>query len=152
GRRSADRVQHRNSHRRHRLRHAVVAAMRRDGWQMRGTLGALGLVLVGGVSSAAAPPVSDEVVVARIFELNKSALQQIEQRKFAKARGFLLDAEGMGKERGGVVAGAVLASTYLQLGAVEAMTGGDPERARRYFRRALCRRPRIRPSGPILDP
>jgi len=119
---------------------------------MRGSLGALGLVFIASASGAAAPPVSDEVVVSRIFELNKSALRKIEERKFDKARGLLLDAEGMGKARGGVVAGAVLASTYLQLGAVEAMTGGDAERARRYFRRALCRRPRIRPSGPILDP
>lgn len=119
---------------------------------MRSTLVSVSLALVAGVAGAAAPPVSDEVVVKQVEELNLSALHEIEAQKFGRAREHLLEAERRGKERGGVVAGVVLARTYLQLGAVVVMMGGDVGEAKVYFRRALCRRPGIRPGGSIDRP
>jgi hypothetical protein len=112
---------------------------------------AIGLALVAATAgpARAAAPASDEGVVNWVNELNKSALAKIEAGRFDAAKKHLLDAERMAKQRGGVVTRAVLARTYLQLGAVEIMAGGNPEQAKRYFRRALCRQPRIRPGGPI---
>ena len=64
----------------------------------------------------------------------------IEAGQFDSTRELrLVDAERMAKGRGGVVAGEVLATTYLLLGVVEIMAGGDVAQAKRHFRRALCR-------------
>ena len=124
------------------------------GSKARVAVGAVGLVVVVNAAhpAAAAPPVSDEGVVMRVNELTQSAVREIERRRFDRARQYLLDAERSAKERGGVVAGAGLARTYIVLGALEITTGGDADRAKHHFRRAVCRERTIRPDAAIDSP
>jgi hypothetical protein len=88
----------------------------------------------------------------RVKELNQSAAREIGRRRFDRARAYLVDAERSGKERWGVVSGAELARTYVLFGALEITSGGDGERAKHHFRRALCRDRNVRPDEPINSP
>jgi len=110
----------------------------------------VGLALIINVASAAAAdPVSDEGLASRVDELNRSAVHQMEAKRFDAGRKHLFEAARMARERGGVQGDALLARTHLHLGALEVMAGGQTARANDYFRRALCRRPDVRPSGPL---
>jgi hypothetical protein len=126
--------------------------MRHDGWTVRGAFGAIGLLLIANVARPATAPMSDQAVLMRVEELNQSAAREIERRRFDRARAYLLDAERSAKQRVGVVSGAVLARTYILLGALEITSGGDGERAKHQFRRALCRDRYVRPDEPINSP
>jgi hypothetical protein len=126
--------------------------MRHDGWKVRGAFGAIGLLLIANVARPATAPMSDQAVLMRVKELNQSAAREIERRRFDRARAYLLDAQRSGKERQGVVSGAVLARTYILLGALEITSGGDGEQAKHQFRRALCRDRYARPDEPINSP
>ncbi len=110
----------------------------------------VGLALIMNVASAAAADVvSDEVLASRVDELNRSAVHQMEAKRFEAGRKHLFEAARMARERGGVQGDALLARTHLHLGALELMAGADTTRAKDYFRRALCRDPSVRLPRPL---
>jgi hypothetical protein len=110
---------------------------------------AVGLALIINVARAAADPVSDEVLASRIDELNRSAVHRMEAKRFDAGRKHLFEAARMARERGGVQGDALLARTHLHLGALEILAGAQAAKATAYFKRALCRDPKVRPSGPL---
>ena len=95
-------------------------------------------------AAAAADPVSDDVLASRVDELNRSAVHHMEAKRFDAGRKYLFEAARMARERGGVRGDALLARTHVHLGALEIMAGTQTERAKDYFRRALCRDPGVR--------
>ena len=109
----------------------------------------VGLALIINVASAAADPVSDDVLASRVDELNKSAVHHMEAKRFDAGRKYLFEAARMARERGGVQGDALLARAHLHLGVLEVMAGADTTRAKDYFRRALCRDPRVRLPRPL---
>jgi hypothetical protein len=115
-----------------------------------GAGGVVGLALIVKVASAAAAdPVSDEVLASRVDELNRSAVHQMQAKRFDAGRKHLFEAARMARERGGVQGDALLARTHLHLGALEIRAGAQAANARAYFIRALCRDPNVRPGGPL---
>ena len=125
--------------------------MASGGARIRGVLAVVVITLAGNAAGgAAAGVVDDDVVVAQIDELNLSALLHMERKKFDSARKHLLEAERRARERGGPLGDALLAQTLVNLGALEIMAETNAGRSGDYFRRALCRNPSVRPSGPIV--
>ena len=115
-----------------------------------GAGGVVGLALLMNVASAAAADVvSDEVLASRVDELNASAVHQMEARRFEAGRKHLFEAARIARERGGVRGDALLARTHLHLGALEIIAGAQPEKAKDYFSRALCRDPGVRLPRPL---
>ena len=115
-----------------------------------GVGGVVGLALIMNVASAAAADVvSDEVLASRVDELNKSAVHQMEAKRFDAARKHLFEAARMARERGGVQGDALLARTHVHLGTLEIVAGADTAKGKDYFRRALCRDPGVRPPRPL---
>ena len=110
----------------------------------------VGLALIMNVAGAAAADVvSDEVLASRVDELNRSAVHQMQAKRFDAGRKHLFEAARLARERGGVQGDALLARTHLHLGALEIMAGVDATRAKDYFRRALCRDPGVRLPQPL---
>lgn len=109
------------------------------------------IVLAVSDARAGAGVVGDDVVAAQIDELNLSALLHMERKKFDSARKHLLEAERRARERGGPLGDALLAQTFVNLGALEIMAETNAGRSGDYFRRALCRSPKVRPSGSIVE-
>jgi len=91
---------------------------------------------------------SDDALAFRIAQLNKTAVYLIEEKQFDSARKRLLEAEQLAKE-GGDVGDALLPRTHVNLGALEILEG-KRSGATRYFSRALCRQPGIRPDGYVV--
>ena len=107
------------------------------------------VVIVNAARAAAADPVSDDVLATWVDELNRSAVHKMEAKRFEAGRKHLFEAARLARERGGVQGDALLARTHLHLGALEILAGAQAARATDYFRRALCRRPELRVSGPL---
>ena len=82
--------------------------------------------------------------IARIVQLNRDAVAEIEQKSFAAARLHLLQAVQLGKRHGG--ADTFLARTYFHLGALAVIAREDRKLAIAWFQRALRLYPDIRPS------
>ena len=93
----------------------------------------VGLALIMNVAGAAAADVvSDEVLASRVDELNRSAVHQMQAKRFDAGRKHLFEAARLARERGGVQGDALLARTHFHLGALEIMAGVDATRAKDY--------------------
>jgi hypothetical protein len=106
-------------------------------------------VIALAVAVAVSPPARARApgydVISRIAELNREALDELDQKSFAAARRHLREAVDLAK-RQGLATSMILARTYLHIGALEILAGSDHRAGKGFFVRALQLNPHLCPS------
>src|SRR4030095_11376824 len=90
----------------------------------------------------AAMTVEQQALYERVTALNKQALDEIADEKFAPARKHLLEAAVLAKQRG--AHDPLPARSFVHLGALTVMEGGPRVQAVNYFKRAREVQPDVR--------
>lgn len=107
----------------------------------------IGLVALSLLAAPAGVRFGDDEAI-RIIQLNAQAAVEMDSGDFNAARKNLVEAERLAKRRG-KAGDALLARTWLHMGALVAVAGAPRDKAVEYFRSALSRQPDIRPTGKI---